>query len=149
MTLVIFKYKKPHHHHAQLRPVAHINLAHYLLLVNFTLWCSNIAEIRPCEESTSVESCAETLSPSDKIRLVLISSCSNQTITFVPESYFGQKLMVMVLSLLFMSLYMMLGIDLSLTNSDVIMVSNCTWNLTKHICTWKHLFRQNKANLTH
>ena len=90
MTLVIFKYKKPHHHHAQLRPVAHINLSHHLLLVNFTLWCSNIADIRPCDESTSVESCAETLSPlldtSDKIRLVLISSCSNQTITFVPES---------------------------------------------------------------
>ena len=107
MTLVIFKYKKPHHHHAQLRPVAHINLAHYLLLVNFTLWCSNIAEIRPCDESISVKSCAETLSPlletSDKIRLVLISSCSNQTITFVPESLIMAETYNAVL--VFMSLY--------------------------------------------
>ena len=103
-------------------------MAHHLLLINFTLRCSNIAEIRPCDEGTFVESSAETLSTmldtADLIRLVLISSCSNQMITFEPENIFGQKLMV--LSLVFMSLCMRLGIDMSLANSDDIMVSNCT-----------------------
>ena len=67
-------------------------MAHHLLLINFTLRCSNIAEIRPCEEGTFVESSAETLSTmldtADLIRLVLISSCSNQMITFEPENLF-------------------------------------------------------------
>ena len=67
-------------------------MAHHLLLINFTLRCSNIAEIRPCDEGTFVESSAETLSTmldtADLIRLVLISSCSNQMITFEPENLF-------------------------------------------------------------
>ena len=79
---------QPHHHQAQFRPT----MAHHLLLINFTLRCSNIAEIRPCDEGTFVESSAETLSTmldtADLIRLVLISSCSNQMITFEPENLF-------------------------------------------------------------
>ena len=67
-------------------------MAHHLLLINFTLRCSNIAEIRPSDEGTFVESSAETfatmLDTADLIRLVLISSCSNQMITFEPENLF-------------------------------------------------------------